>query len=330
VVTQRAHHRYDDVVDIQGQDVSSHPLVLLGELLQSMNYRFVTVTPLTHQRVNQRRGNEWAHNVTDIFGWSRPFRRNVISPEMFALLHQANALERHGSGWISRVRWSTLGDSLFVHSRFPTGQSDAVFFGPDTYRFAQAIRVQMQKETRSGFRAADIGCGAGAGAILTALARPSAEVVAVDINPRALDFTTINSHLAGTQTVEVMHSDLLHDVDGDFDLIISNPPYLLDAEQRTYRHGGGAYGEALSLDIVNSAVDRLAPGGVLLLYTGVAIIDGQDPFLAAFHPLLKDRPVNYRYREVDPDVFGEELGNPAYHDADRIAAVVLCVSRTRY
>jgi len=46
--------------------------------------------------------------------------------------------------------------------------------------------------------------------------------------------------------------------------------------------------------------------------------------------LLKDRPFNYRYREVDPDVFGEELLNPAYRDVERIAAVVLCVSRNRY
>lgn len=311
------------------QDISTHPLVLLGQMLQSMQYRYVTVTPLTHKRVNQRRGNEWARNLSDIFGWNRPFRHSDIDSDMFALLQQAKALEPHAGGWISRVRWSTLGDALFVHSRYPTEESDAVFFGPDTYRYAQAIRLQMQKETRTGFRAADIGCGAGPGAILMALARPTAEVVAVDINPHALAFTAINSYLAGTQTLQLRYSDLLHDVDGDFDLIVSNPPYLLDPRQRTYRHGGGQHGAALSLEIVDTAVDRLAPGGVLLLYTGVAMIDGRDPFLAAFHSILKDRPVTYRYREVDPDVFGEELLNPAYADADRIAAVTLCVHRNQ-
>lgn len=325
-----AQQRYEDSIPLFEQDISNHPLVLLGQMLQAMQYRHVTVTPLTHKRINQRRGNEWARNINDIFGWSRPFRRNVIGAEMFELLLKAKALEPYAGGWISRVRWSTLGDGLFVHSRFPTTEPDAVFFGPDTYRYAQAIRLQMQKETRSGFRAADVGCGAGPGAILIALARPTAEVVAVDINPHALDFTAINSHLAGTQTVQIRHSDLLHDVEGDFDLIISNPPYLLDPQQRTYRHGGGQHGAALSLEIVDTAVDRLAPGGVLLLYTGVAMVDGEDPFLAAFHALLKDRPVNYRYREVDPDVFGEELLNPAYQDADRIAAVTLCVHRHRH
>lgn len=325
----QAHNRYEDVENINGQDVAGHPLVLLGELLREMRYRFVTVTPLTHHRVNKRRGNEWARNLTDIFGWSRPFQRSIMGPEMFALLHQANALERHGAGWISKVRWSTLGDALFVHSRFPTSETDAVFFGPDTYRYAQALRAHLQKETRSGIRVADIGCGAGPGAILTALARTTSEVVAVDINQRALDYTAINSYLAGAQNVQPVFSNLLHDVDGDFDLIISNPPYLLDGKQRAYRHGGGSHGAALSEQIVDTAVDRLAPGGTLLLYTGVAMIEGVDPFLESFHSILKDRPVNYRYREVDPDVFGEELLNPAYADADRIAAVVLCITRDK-
>jgi len=328
-VIQHAQNRFEHAENIYGHDVSGHPLVLLGELLQSMDYRFITVTPLTHQRVNKRAGNEWARNVTDIFGWSRPFRRSIISSDMFELLHLANVVEPHGAGWISKVRWSTLGDSLFVHSRFPTKETDAVFFGPDTYRYSQAIRAHLNKETRSGMRVADIGCGAGSGAILSALARPMAEVIAVDINDRALDFTAINSHLAAAPNVKPVHSDLLHDVDGDFDLIISNPPYLLDPAQRAYRHGGGTHGAALSLQIVDSAVDRLAPAGTLLLYTGVAMINGEDPFLTAFHSILKDRSVNYRYREVDPDVFGEELLKPSYQDADRIAAVVLCISRDK-
>jgi len=328
-VIQPAQNRFEDTESFYQHEVSNHPLVLLGEMLQSMDYRFITVSPLTHQRVNNRAGNEWARNVTDIFGWSRPFKRTVISAEMFGLLYQANVLEPQDAGWISKVRWSTLGDSLFVHSRFPTRETDAVFFGPDTYRYAQAIRAHLKQETRSGMRVADIGCGAGPGAILSALARPMAEVIAVDINDKALDFAAINSHLAAASNVKLVHSDLLQDVEGDFDLIVSNPPYLLDPAQRAYRHGGGTHGAALSLQIVDLAVDRLAPGGSLLLYTGVAMINGEDPFLAAFHSILKDRPVNYRYREVDPDVFGEELLNSAYQDADRIAAVVLCISREK-
>jgi hypothetical protein len=37
---------------------------------------------------------------------------------------------------------------------------------------------------------------------------------------------------------------------------------------------------------------------------------------------------NWTYRELDPDVFGEELATPGYESVDRIAAVVLTVTRS--
>lgn len=302
-------------------------LLSLGASLRARGYRFVTPTPLTHQRVNQRPGNQAASSLADIFGWSRPFHRDALEPELLALMQQAEVLEADGERWISRVRWSSLGDDLFVHSRFPTTRADAVFFGPDTYRFARAIRAHLQHDNRPLQRIVDIGCGAGPGALTAAQLRPEAEVLALDINPQAIAFTAVNARLAGCFNLAVQHSDLLRDVDGAFDLIVANPPYMLDPEQRTYRHGGGEHGAGLSLQIFDAALERLAPGGTLLLYTGVAIFDGEDPFLAALRPSLDDLGWTWRYEEIDPDVFGEELANPTYATADRIACVVLRLTR---
>ena len=105
----------------------------------------------------------------------------------------------------------------------------------------------------------------------------------------------------------VRRSDLLSTSTAAFDLIVANPPYLLDRDERTYRHGGGRLGEGLSLSIVDLAATRLAPGGTLLLYTGSVICDGVDGFRAAVAARLADGPVTWTYRETDPDVFGEEL-----------------------
>ena len=127
--------------------------------------------------------------------------------------------------------------------------------------------------------------------------------------------------------VEVIESDLFDNVEGSFDLIVSNPPYLVDQKQRLYRHGGGEFGSGLSLKIVERAVTRLAPGGRLVLYTGSAIVNGIDRFEQSLRAMLRDRNVRWDYQEIDPDVFGEELDHAPYDRADRIAVVGVIVDR---
>lgn len=303
-------------------------LLGLAVALDSTGYSFTTVSPATHARVNARQGNAWARSTQDVFGWSRPFRRSVLPPQVFEAMRDADVLEPHGDGereaWISRVRASTLHGRLFLHSAYPTTASDAVFLGPDTYRFADAIARHLAGDAAVA-RAVDIGCGAGPGAVVMALARPNAEVIGVDINDDALRYTAVNARLAGAERISVLRSDLLSNVSGSFDLIVANPPYLLDADERTYRHGGGSLGEGLSLAIAGLAGARLAPGGTLLLYTGTAIIDGHDRFRSAVGRLLSEAGADWHYQELDPDVFGEELAEPSYAAADRIAAVLLTV-----
>lgn len=298
--------------------------VLLQEL-QRNAYSFTTVTPLTHAHVNARFGNEQARNLRDVFGWSRPFAAELLSPSLWELLRRADLLERDGALWRSRVRVSALDGKLFLHSAYPTADADAVFFGPDSYRFCAALRRQLAAGESPLRRAVDIGCGAGPGAIAIAAAAPAAEVYAVDINAAALRITAINAAAAQLRNVTVRHSDLLTGVDGLFDLVIANPPYLIDPSERAYRHGGGDFGEGLALAIVEAALPRLAPRGVLLLYTGVAIVDGTDPFFDAMRTRLDAAGMTWRYEELDPDIFSEELLDGPYRRAERIAAVVLTV-----
>ncbi len=298
-------------------------LVRIGRALLASGYHFVTPTPATHALVNARPGTAWARSVTDVLGWSRPFRAGTIPGELHRAMEDAGLLVASGEGWRSTLRVSCLDGLLFFHSAYPTTAPDSVFFGPDTYRFAQAIRALPPRQVR---RAVDVGCGAGPGAVLMARAHPEAEIFGVDINPAALRLTGVNAALAGV-TVQARHSDLLTGLDGQFDLIVANPPYLVDPGARAYRHGGGPLGAELSLAILDAACERLVPGGTVLLYTGAAIVNGLDPFHEAAAARLAGLPMQWRYREVDPDVFGEELAGGAYAEADRIAAVVLTATK---
>ncbi|TNF82654.1 class I SAM-dependent methyltransferase [Pseudomonas sp. ICMP22404] len=302
-------------------------LLQLGRRLQADGYRFITPTPLTHERVNQRPGNERSRTLRDIFGWSRPFAPGLISADEQRQLQEAEVLEERQGLLHSRVRWSSLDGLLFAHSAFPTQSSDAVFFGPDSYRFAQLIHTHLQQNFTAVHRAVDIGCGAGVGAIVIARARREAQVLALDINPLALRLSAVNAALAEVGNLEIAHSDLLQDVDGQFDLIVANPPYMADPAERAYRDGGGVLGAGLSLRIVEQALPRLTPGGSLVLYTGVAMVDGRDPFLEALGAWRDSPEFGWTYKELDPDVFGEELLTPGYRDVERIAVVALVVTR---
>jgi methylase of polypeptide subunit release factors len=237
-----------------------------------------------------------------------------------------------GALYKSAVRASSVDHGLLFHSAHPTIAQDAVFFGPDTYRFLRQLRAcvptlaQAAGTRRPALRCVDIGCGSGAAAILLARLLPQASVHAVDINGEALALTAVNAALAGVK-VSPGHSDLLSALPGQFDLIVANPPYLVDPAQRSYRDGGGGLGGALSLAVVDAAIERLAPGGSLLLYTGAAIVHGIDEVHDAARARLAQAGFSWHYEEIDPDVFGEELATPAYAHVDRIAAVWLRASR---
>jgi methylase of polypeptide subunit release factors len=292
-------------------------LAELGRQLQAVAYRFITVTPATHRRVNRRPENAMAHDLRGVLGWSL-LREGGLS----------EACEVDGTpARRALVRVSSIGEHLYFHSAWPTDEDNSVFFGPDTYRYVAALARSLDELQRANgrpiLRAVDIGSGGGAGAIELALRRPDATVYGADINDDALALTAVNAQLNGAGKVVPCRSNLLDGVDGGLDAVMSNPPYILDADELPYRHGGGEHGAQLSIDIVKVGLERLNPGGSLLLYTGVAIVEGEDRFLTHVRPLLDEACGTWRYEELDPDIFGGQLGCDGYENVERIAAVWL-------
>ena len=255
--------------------------------------------------------------MRDVFGWSRPFPPQLLPEIQLALLEEAGALERAGLLLRSRVRFSSLGPLLLAHSAYPTAAPDAVFFGPDTYRFASFLTARAPQRIGS---LADVGCGTGAGGLL--LASRAASVELLDVNAKALAFARANCEL-NEVAARVCASDVLSGGSEGVDLVIANPPYLADDAGRTYRDGGGALGTGLSVRIVREALDRLRPGGRLLLYTATPVIEGEHVLWPQLEPLL--RGLRHDYLELDPDVFGEELERPTYARVERIAVIGLDV-----
>lgn len=299
-------------------------LLDLLRALERIGYEFVPVTPATHARVVARPDKQQARTLRDVFGWSLPFAPAVLPPEILEPLDRAGLAQAEGELLRSRIRVGCLHERLIVHSAYPTVEDDAVFFSPDTLRFADFVRDELLRAGNVK-RLVDIGAGAGSGAISAAAVVPGARLTLCDINPLALRFARINARHNGLE-VETVEGGL-EAVRGGFDAAIANPPFMVDEDGRTYRDGGEMHGGRVSVDWAVAAAERLPPGGRLLLYTGSAIVEGRDQLRAALEREVAALGCTLRYRELDPDIYGEELERSSYANVERIAAVGAVIER---
>ena len=334
MILQFENKRPPAVIRASPLAASAAALVHLGQELQRSNYRFRTPTPATIELVNSRAGNARARSLVDVFGWNREFNPTLIPVAILSAMRNAGVLAECGNGLRSTLRVASLGEQLYFHSAHsapsaaraePGGALDTVSFGPDTYRFARQLRMCVPALAGRVTRCIDLGCTAGAGAIALAHMCPSSSVHAVDTNPAALALTRINALLAHASGVLPEYSDMLANVDGTFDLIVAHPPCQVDAASAA-RHGAAA-AAALPLAVVNAAIGRLAPGGTLLLYTASGIVDGVDQLGDELARRLGRAGFVMSYDEIDPDIYGDELGKPACAGLDRIAAVWLMATK---
>jgi len=131
-------------------------------------------------------------------------------------------------------------------------------------------------------RIADVGTGSGAIAIAVAHERPDALVVATDRSPDALAVARANAD-ANAVAIDFREGDLLAPLDGRFDAIASNPPYIADGDfatlprevQREPRAAllAGPDGLAAIRRLVDGAPRFLVEDGALALEIGA----GQSP-----------------------------------------------------
>lgn len=127
-------------------------------------------------------------------------------------------------------------------------------------------------------RALDLGTGCAVQSLH--LSRHAEEVVATDVNPRALELADLTCRL-NEVSVDLRPGSLYEPVAGErFDLIITNPPYVMappspQGERLTYREGALA-GDGLMAEVVRGGADHLTEGGVLQVLGNWAHVAGED------------------------------------------------------
>jgi release factor glutamine methyltransferase len=126
-------------------------------------------------------------------------------------------------------------------------------------------------EVREGDRVLDMGTGSGVMAILAASASASATVVAVDINPEAIETTRFNAILNGVQDrIDVFVSDLFGHAEGRFDLIVFDPPFRWFPARDPLERGMTDENYASMTAFFADAREYLSEGGRMLIHFGTS------------------------------------------------------------
>jgi release factor glutamine methyltransferase len=166
---------------------------------------------------------------------------------------------------------------------------------PETEHLIEAL---LRLRPRPDPRLLDLGTGSGCLAIVAAREIPGALVVAVDSDMAALDVARGNALRHGvSERITFLRGDLFAPLAGrrgeeGFDVILSNPPYIpeaewaaLEPEVRVHEPKAaltpGPDGLAIHRRLAAGAAAWLRPGGVLLAEIGA----GQDAVARGFYPL---------------------------------------------
>jgi methylase of polypeptide subunit release factors len=125
-------------------------------------------------------------------------------------------------------------------------------------------------------RTLDVGTGSGVQALHAA--RHSAEVIGTDVSERALQLAGLTAALSGVR-LELRRGDLLEPANGEtFDLVVSNPPFVIGAPagrtRHTYRDGGLPL-DGVGARLAGDAPALLTEGGTLVMLANWVLRDGE-------------------------------------------------------
>ena len=157
---------------------------------------------------------------------------------------------------------------------------------PETEQLVELVESKIENRES---RIVDVGTGSGVIGLSLAAKFPEAKILAVDVSDDALALAQENAaRLNLGSRVRFLKSRLLENVEGVFDLIVANLPYISTQERHTLSREvlhdpevalfAGTEGDELVRDLIAEAPSRLGPGGMLALEIGLG---QRDAFLSA-------------------------------------------------
>jgi len=206
--------------------------------------------------------------------------RAALEPASFDELRDAGVLEEVGGAAVrSPIRISPFEGVLLAHDPdvIEDPEDDIVTGLNSAARTLASLTPRLPAA-----RALDIGTGCGVQALL--VAKHAEHVVATDVNPRALAYTQLSAALNGFDHVETREGSFFDPVQGEeFDLIVSNPPYVISPDDALVYRDAGLERDEVSRLAITGAASHLAEGGHAMLLANWV----HDPWEAWADPIVR-------------------------------------------
>ena len=207
----------------------------------------------------------------------------VLEPARLEDLEEIGLLRRDGSAVHPLLRLAPHAGLVIAHDPHLPGdlRRDSVLGLTSSARTLASMTVRDPVD-----RALDLGTGCGVQALLAA--GHAKEVVAVDLNARALWLTAMNCRLNGIGNVDCRKGDLFEPVEGEkFDLVVTNPPFVISPSSDYLFRDSGFEEDGLARAVVTGAAGVLAEGGFAhVMCNWVARKD--EPWSAAVESWIAD------------------------------------------
>ena len=183
----------------------------------------------------------------------------ALDPLPVERLERLGLVERRGGAVVACLRLVPFGDLVLACDRSDEtpGEVDVDFVAGVHAPSITLAKLAVRRRVEATL---DLGTGLGVQALLAA--RHSTRVTAVDLNARALHFARFNAQLNGVANVEFREGSYFAPVAGEqFDLVLSNPPYVISPETAMLYRDGGLAGDAVSRGVVTEVPAYLREGG---------------------------------------------------------------------